>query len=734
MKIDFKINNFNNIRNYSCYKPKKTNKNEVYSSDFYKINSYNYLLNFKGENLNSENELKKRVEDIRSNPKYKGLPVDRDVFEDILNKVQNELMLKIVERAINNEKYYKSETLTSNNLFLHSLVGIFSASTKKEDLEKILKLMDSKDILPEQIRLMILYDAKEDDIVAFNKAIGIENAKKFSPVEIYPFLNFVSLINVESYGDYPDDKKRELLKKFLEFSPVMFKATSDELSKYFPILPKTEEEYALSISKLVNSIKTYKNLDNETIEKVYSSLFKIASLNEDKLQEESAFLSDTFPDLKDSDNIKDGIYNIQKTASNPKFKNLNEKDKKILLLTSLFYNNKIDPKKAFYILKGMNLDNIEEIKIFTLLKNKNWAFDLFSNPDNENINKIAYNFRFDNTFDLSCILEATEINFAKNQTKMATALLIKLIKSNIKVFQKNQPLLPVTKFPSASRINEAITKVNDDGSTNLKGIYKDKDGLIIIKYNEVENSVWEKIGFKRGTISNGIKINNFGEDINTGNIKFFVHGLDCLTQLANFEAFNMLESDALLSVSYAERPESKYRFFRPQGVILDTDNINIHTGSISDTGTGYKKTLDPYLSYIITDRKFIPFILKTKGGLKKSEYVRLIKDYQNKQFSDIYPVETRNKAIKKLAVINSNSRKYGREYNEFLITNPKPPMAVYAYSLDDEEIKNPVEFLNRTKPEFDVYYDDLIRRTGFLRNYAINHDIPFVIFGGNYED
>ena len=47
------------------------------------------------------------------------------------------------------------------------------------------------------------------------------------------------------------------------------------------------------------------------------------------------------------------------------------------------------------------------------------------------------------------------------------------------------------------------------------------------------------------------------EDVNTGNIKFFAHGLDYENKLAKFDAFGLVDSDVLLSISYAERPESK---------------------------------------------------------------------------------------------------------------------------------------------------------------------------------
>ena len=100
------------------------------------------------------------------------------------------------------------------------------------------------------------------------------------------------------------------------------------------------------------------------------------------------------------------------------------------------------------------------------------------------------------------------------------------IENYVQQLQYTQPFFPTTEFPSASRVSKAITEINTDGSTNIKGVYVDKDGLVVIKYNEVED--WEKIGFPKGSISRGIEtkgVNQENEefDINTGNIKFFVH-------------------------------------------------------------------------------------------------------------------------------------------------------------------------------------------------------------------
>ena len=53
------------------------------------------------------------------------------------------------------------------------------------------------------------------------------------------------------------------------------------------------------------------------------------------------------------------------------------------------------------------------------------------------------------------------------------------------------------------------------------------------------------------------------------------------------------------------------------------------------------------------------------------------------------------------------------------ISNPKPPMSVFAYNKDTySKIGNPINFVNK-------YYGE----NNFLHQYALKRDIPFTIFG-----
>lgn len=451
------------------------------------------------------------------------------------------------------------------------------------------------------------------------------------------------------------------------------------------------------------------------------------------------------------DVFKHSLKVMQKVVQNPTYNKLQEQDKKIMLMVSLLHDgNKFEGVKdklhanesaydAFYITKKFKLSREETNKLFSLIKHHEWLGYTNNSKINDEerekrIKSVAYDLHYDNLFEMSKIF--TEADLKAIQKNGEFYELVKnifdthsdKIETYIKELKQTQPFLPVTKLPSASRINDAITVVNEDGSTNIKGIYKDKNGMIVIKYNEVENETWEKIGFPQGSISKNITStiesrNNYevsSKEINTGNIKFFIHGLEFQEQLRNFDVFALPDSDALLSVSYAERPESKYRFFRTQGVILNVDTQYVHGGGETDSGSGIKKKLDIFKNdYAFSDGKkhsdrvFISNLVKKELKLTDDEYLSFVQKNANRPISEIEPKEYQTALVNAFATINSATRRGERSYNEMYVTNPKV-MGVFAYSPNDN-ISNVLDFI-AIQPKF-------------LKEYALQQDIPFILFG-----
>lgn len=441
------------------------------------------------------------------------------------------------------------------------------------------------------------------------------------------------------------------------------------------------------------------------------------------------------------DVIKHSLKVMQKIAQNPSFEKLNPSDKKIMMLSALLHDiskaevvsdplhNFESSFDAYYIAKKFNLTQDEQIKMYTLINHHEWLKyvnkqGLSEEELTKRLQSVAFDFQNDNLFEMAKIFTEADIkSITKGDglyDKFGDALKIhsKEVEEYIAELKKSKPILPTTKLPKASEIASKITNINADCSTNIKGVYV-KDGLVVVRYNEVED--WEKLGFPQGSISRGIETINPVDNtqINTGNIKFIAHGLEYENQLSNFDAFALPDSDALLSVSYMERPESKYRLFRPQGVLLDVDSKYIHGGGETDSGSGYGKNIDEFkLNYIFggerqCDRDYISDLIKETLGFNDEEYVSFIQKNQNKSMLEIEPVEAREALIKKFALINSNTRRGNREYNEMYVSNPKV-QGCFAYSTKDY-IGDTIQFVDAQQE--------------FLKDYAKENDLPFFVFG-----
>ena len=467
----------------------------------------------------------------------------------------------------------------------------------------------------------------------------------------------------------------------------------------------------------------------------------------------------------DYDVMKHSLKVMQKISQDPKFAKLNESDKKVMLLASLMhditkaeghpdgYHAENGAFDVFFISKKFNLTSEEETKLYKICKYHEWLNFVNTSKSESELTKrlqsVAFDLQQDNLVDMAEIFTHADLRAVKtddsfHDTKIGKSrvdfngnvrsfgesadIYVAKIKEYQKELQKSQPILPVTRFPQASRMKQAITTVNADGSTNLKGVYQDNDGVVVIKFNEMTDESWEAIGFPKGTSAKGVKAKGLGNngvetDVETGNIHFFVHGLDYSNQLAKFDAFSLVDSDALLSVSYAERPESKYRFFRPQGVLLDIPTKYVYGGGNTDAGSGCGKNIQTFKNCYIfgggreKDRLYISNLVKEATGMSDAEYVQFVKENENKSMLEIEPANIREKIIQKFATINSNVRKGNREYNEMYGSNPQV-MGVFAYSWEREVVGQPIDFLNNVD-----------NRTYFLKEYAKERDLPFIVFG-----
>lgn len=495
---------------------------------------------------------------------------------------------------------------------------------------------------------------------------------------------------------------------------------------------------------------------------------------------------------------------MQKISQDPKFKTLNESDQKIMLLASLLhditkregFSDKTHASNggfdAFYIAKKFNLTREEEIKLYSIARHHEWLEFVNTSRNEAELTKrlqsVAFDLQQDNLFDMALMFTHADLKAVKsdntfhdsttgrinpkfngeervfNDNKGAQISLgqsadiyAKRIKTYINELKKSIPLTPVTQVPTSDVIRTHIKQINPDGSTEHKGVYVDSDGLIVIKFNEVTD--WEALGFPKGTTTSGVtgtgrvrREKILESEFNTGNFKFFAHALNYSNQLVKFDSFGLPDSDALLSVTYMERPESKHRNYRTQGIGLNIKSKYVYGGGETDAGSGYSKNIAEFKeNYIFGgrregDRVFTANLIKKATGMSDEQYIEFVEKNQNKSWNEVEPidnsdpVEFRNKLIKAFAEnIVSSQRAQKRAYDEFYASNPEAPMFTWAYSADaNEKIKNPLEFLHRNeltqvekniKQIGEVELTPVAERTEFLRQYSLERDIPMFIFG-----
>ncbi|MBR3605183.1 MAG: hypothetical protein IKL52_04055, partial [Candidatus Gastranaerophilales bacterium] len=703
--------------------------------------------------------------------------LDIDGLKKIIEQTDNDTIKKLTENI--NELFTLSKVvdlhgITSLNQLSFTqkrklLRNLMSANTQLFDVSKLINKADFP-----------LIPASKDDycklLPALVKSIGIET-KKLSSEELSKFN--VALRDLSKTLSKISDEDFNDIKISQEYSRDCFIAKAldivrdldpKEKQKVFDYFGFELQENSVSPNgytiigypiNLNNGAKLAEIIDDktkQTIEILRKEVINFSErnqiiVNNPKLQDLLNEIIKQVPELRTMicksqhkthqfDLMQHTLKVMAKIVQNPEFERLNESDKKVTLLASIFHDitkneGKISPLHgsesafdSFYIAKKFNLTQEEEIRLNTLIKHHEWLARANKAKTQElqrqELQSIAYDFQDENLFKMAKIFTEADLKAVKrddsyyHKYKKDFETLSKKIEDLIQNLRTTQPLLPVTKIPSADIISKKITHINPDMSTNIKGLYKTKDGLVIIKFNEVTD--WEALGFPKGTCSRGIK--TFSEvdktKINTGNIKFIVHGLDESDQLARFNAFILPDSDALLSVSYAERPESKYRFFRTQGIILDANTSHIHGGGNTDAGSGCKKTIDTFKNNYIfggqreEDRRYISDLIKKALNMSDDEYIEFVHKNKNKSMLEIEPKETREKLIKAMAQINSSKRKGNRSYNEMYVSNPKI-MGVFAYSSADKvgEISSFMEEEN----------------IAFLKRYALENNMPFIIFG-----
>ena len=682
--------------------------------------------------------------------------VDRNYTD---KQIQRYIELKNKKNELENDEVGQKElteqqifTIVGNNLsdfqtdyYLKygDKLGIFPIIANEKSLKRFLNLIGefgevqtSRALLYDEAKL--IFDSKSEvEPERVQKYIDLID-KKMEPHKASRLvLKFWEYRNANDINRLNNKEKRELLKKIMTESNSFYACRTNV--KDFPLIPKNQEEYCEIVQKLANSlsndIEKLTEKENKIFEDALNNLIEkipIINLEENskEIKKELNDISVGISEIKDNKNakriIEKNLKILQKIANNEDFKRLSAKDKKILTLAALLFNiNQPQGEKmqeneaafdAFYAIQRLDLDEEEQIKIYEIIKNQNWQEDfreenLRKNPQiswyfeesSENIENrddivegeiqkmaqdIAFKTRYSNTFELTKILSKALVENKGNNLDVFDKY-SKEIEKYIEHIHKTQIFLPQTKFPKASQIKGGE-------------VFKEKNiKNVVLDLTKCDFKL-EKYGFEKGTTKD--------------NLYMLLHGLDRVDQLSNFSTFSIIDTEALLSSSYIN--QANHKVFRQQGVILDVNSSDIHAGYYKDFGSGIKKTLErAKREYIFAEndgvfkrgecRTYIPSLIKQKLHLSDKQYIELIKKIQNlKSWTAIQKFNPKvANAMKSIFdEMELGKRKYGREYNEVLVSRPKI-QAVFSYGQEYENI--PI----------------------FLKEYAMKNDLPIILLG-----
>ncbi len=544
----------------------------------------------------------------------------------------------------------------------------------------------------------------------------------------YPRKDFINDV-LEEVSDLPDDEK---MKVYGYFGFELKKDKNDTIQM---------NGYPVNINKKY-SIEN--DQTKEVIEKVRPLVEKFTNDNpitiegKPELTKEMNDIVALFPEFKsiigkEQHHTHDYTVDVhtlkvlQGVMSNPQYKTLSDEDKKLLDIATLMHDltkaegmiDKTHPQYSafdtYYILDKVKMPEKDKLKIYQLIKNHDWSekynkkvyigggqFREKTPKEREKAAKdIAFELRDGNTFKMASILAEADVKGVQesggfyNKYKDALHQGEAEISALVNQIQKTAIHLPQTKIPKASEL-----KVDNNNVRVVKT--QDKNG------NEIKNTVlYLKPNMDLGSLG-------FEKGLNSDDLNVIVHALDNNTHATILQALGQVDSDALLSSSYVSYAKGNYHVFKPQGFILDVNSSDIQAGTYKDFGSGYGKDLETLKSEYLFGgprkyvREYIPKKIKRKLNLTDDEYKEMIPQISNKSITEI---ERENPKIAKaykdvFKEMNIHMRRFGRDYNEFLISRPK----IQA-----------------------VFYEGAGRRADdipeFLRRYSQENDMPIIYFG-----
>lgn len=437
----------------------------------------------------------------------------------------------------------------------------------------------------------------KQDFEAVNKIVSKYN----DPKQITHAIDFKEFMG-QSVENLTGGQKRDFLDKIL--SAQYNKRLNISLGEEFAIIPKTELETASLIQKLIKE----------------TTVSKTATLPK------TDFFSTAI---------------LEKFKTNPSYKNLSDKDKKILEIVSLYKGKPDCAQKAydaFYLSEKAGFSLEERNKIYSLIKNQNAIQEIVHGGKLAcDTAELAAELRHGNSLELLTFMNRAEVPSLKNNKSYCET--VHELKRNLSKINRYKITLPQSSIPKANSFivdGEVVKEIEVDGIKNI---------VVYTSKNKPAKYLDDK----------GVQREFKSEDM----VNFY-HAMSGKKAALDVLALaSRPDNKQLLSATYKSPSVANNKFFDSKGLIFNVPDYNIYLSSNRPIESGFGKIKNHSCFY------------NKENRFDKYELIKAYEKHSagGKSLESLY--EQNPEAKKEIKEAITNIAKLQSTYDEALISAPE---------------------------------------------------------------
>lgn len=390
-----------------------------------------------------------------------------------------------------------------------------------------------------------------------------------------PHSEFISTVN-EITKDLPSSESAKIQDYF------GFKIVGEQLIGYPSSKGKDLMTFDITDAKTKDALDKVKTVVDNYTNNNFITTKDNPELNA-LLKEVSRFMPELFNQIDGANDFVGTIKSLQKVVRNPKFVQLSDSDKKVMILATLLHQTDKTSGKtsesafdAYFIAKRFNLSDSDAQKLYKVVESSDLIRKFMSTTRDKTIvetcgSNIVGQQR-QNTFDLLAFklkegnnFELAQMLYSSKEQDGLSRYLDTLLQTRIQQIKSNDFVLPQTKAEEYSNYAEEQTVVRDENSYNVKVVNSENipDFFAFIHTPEA------------GYATGGSRSANF----------------------ANFEIFKDFADDKVICTSYVTNGQAALVEEFHNGFIFDVDNDKQYVGYGWDIYSLSKNVPDMLVEY-----------------------------------------------------------------------------------------------------------------------------------------